>query len=1403
MGGKTATSQQSISIPPEVLARYSAANEAASTAASKPFQQYSTDPSAFVAQLNPTQNAGIAGTNTFAQAANPYYQAATQQVWNAQDQAAPYNTYANDNITTAQNTGQGLANTSLASLAGAGAAAAPLQGAAGQNYTTAFNSAQPFNQAAGSLYGAGLAGAQPLNQAAQTGLSSALSTASPYQGIATGLAGAGAQAVNPSNLDQAAIQKYLSPYLQTVLGGTAGILNQQNQQQQAGQLGDAIRSGGFGGDRAGIAAANLEQQQNLANSQIYSGILNQGYGQALSTAQQQQGLGLGAAQANRAALQNAAGQFLGIGQQGYGQQTGTAEAQAALGQQIYGQATGTGQAVQGLGQQQYAQGMGLGAAQQGLGQQEYAQGANTAAQQAALGQQQYGQALGAAQAQAALGQQIFGQGNTTAEQIAGLGTAAQSAGLQGAQAQLAAGQTAQQTQQAGQTALYNQFLQQQSYPFQTAQFLANVAEGTGSLSGSTTTTQQPGGFFSDERLKEDIKPIGKTYDGQQIYSYRYKGEPKTQIGLIAQEVAKKHPDAVGLAGGYGTVDYSLATRQAAKRGHFAEGGVAGFDPALAQAMLQNGQGMFGPYMTAAGGVPYGGSGRVPSANLPVAELKVAPGLAAQPSGLERDKQIADLATQTAKGADWVKSHIPKGDADLTSGIDAMRAASSFDPTANDNFAFQRGGVARMKRYASGGLANGVTEDAMPYSEVNNPGLDIPEETPNLKLATPGQLPGGQQSGLGQLVSGLTAAAKFGASLGLGFAGGGVAGRHGYDTGGNIFATNDGGGYDSTDYVDANGNPVPKPEPHTTIPVGAHALIGGGLVPSGNTFDVPSGGASASWTPPAAARVDAAPAALGAGAGGLGATLGPAIARAVTPRRGVPSRGGLAPSAGTTTPVDSGIPDDVLNPGLGAEARADNADSGVVAAMPGGLGDIAPPVAAGAPADLTNATPNVGNIRAPAGPNPVSSGLGAIASQAGHGAQDIGHGLADAFRKFNAGGEQNWVPLLAAIGAMGSAPTRSLGVALARGLETGALTYPQIQSTLAQQKLLGAQAAHTQANVGLTQANTFNTMQAKAPPGTVAVPGIGPHGEQIPGPDGTPWHYQLQVGATDYGVGPAGAAATGAPTAIAAPHAAAGSTLAPSAATDAAMQSAYRVDPTQPGVANHARALALNPELAPQDEAERAAVQTRIGSLQDVDAARRQYLQLGQAINSLSNGTLTGQGADFERRNQLANVYNTTLNILGLKSDPTVTADLQQAQIIDKIKTLMGSQLAHQNDERAAKIATALSSVLPGGEQQRGAANEVLANMMVQNQQRGDLSQYYNNYVNRYGLALNVGNAFQKDTTDAYNREQGTLPKFMASGAFGPAVNALRSTNPAVRDAAIKAIDAKYGPNFHRYLTGGQ
>lgn len=505
MGGKSGTTTSTVSIPPDVLKRYNAVNTRAEQVASKPFQPYTGQ---FVAGITPTQQAGISATNQYAQSAQPYFQAATGQLGQAQ--------------------GQGQ---------------------------------QAIQQAFGSL-GQGVDVGQQYAQAATQGIGSALQAGQPYQGAATQAALAGGQAITPENLN---IQGYMNPYTQSVADTTFQALRQQQQQEMAGQTANAIRSGAFGGDRAGLVAANLARQQQLGTAQAMAPIYQQGYSQALGAATNM-------AQNNRAALQNLASQLQGIGQQGFGQQM-------------------------------------------------------TAAQQmAGLGQQQFGQGLGAAQQLGALGQQQYGMGAGTAQQLAALGTGAQQSALQGAQAQLGAGTLEQQTQQADLTARYQQFLQERGYDFQVAQFLANIAMGTGALSGSTTTTQQPMPFFSDRRVKDDVKEIGKTHDGQPIYSFKYKGDDATRIGLMAQDVEKKHPEAVYDMGGVKGVDYKQATEGAERperysgglipasqggsvyepgayaRGGYAPGGLV--DPNDIQAILAAQREAMGPF--AEGGI-YGGS----------------------------------------------------------------------------------------------------------------------------------------------------------------------------------------------------------------------------------------------------------------------------------------------------------------------------------------------------------------------------------------------------------------------------------------------------------------------------------------------------------------------------------------------------------------------------------------------------------------------------------------------------------------------------------------------------------------------------------------------------------------------------------------------------------------------------
>jgi hypothetical protein len=90
--------------------------------------------------------------------------------------------------------------------------------------------------------------------------------------------------------------------------------------------------------------------------------------------------------------------------------------------------------------------------------------------------------------------------------------------------------------------------------FSRGQSTSKEKPGMGKFIGSVIGAAAAG---SDARLKEDITPVGRNADGLTVYQYRYKGEPEVYTGVMAQEVAKKKPSALGpMVNGFLTVDYS-------------------------------------------------------------------------------------------------------------------------------------------------------------------------------------------------------------------------------------------------------------------------------------------------------------------------------------------------------------------------------------------------------------------------------------------------------------------------------------------------------------------------------------------------------------------------------------------------------------------------------------------------------------------------------------------------------------------------------------------------------------------------------------------------------------------------------------------------------------------------------
>ena len=388
------------------------------------------------------------------------------------------------------------------------------------------------------------------------------------------------------------INQYMSPYLQDVVDQTMKRLDYTQGQQRSNQSGQAVMNGAYGGDRGGIAAANLAYTQDMTRGSTLADLLNTGYNQAVSTATGQQNVQ--AANLNRL--------LQGAGVEG---QTGLAAAN-----------------------------------------------------------------------------QLFNQGSTE-----------------------------QQTNQAGMSGLYNQFQQQQSYPFQVVDFLARVAEGTGALSGSTTSTTTPGGFFSDRRLKTDIKRVGYTDDGMPIYKYKYKGDPeeKTQIGFMADEVEKKHPEAVGVAAGFKTVDYDKATPKSL--GGSMGGGVGMAD--ARQGFADGGMGMYGSALN------------IPTDSGPQRQLMVAGDLPAQESGLTK---AADAASSIASLASTGKDVYDFG----KKGYDWLNTDSEKD------MAYGLAGVGAYR----GGRINKAAGGPLPYETGDKKtGLDIPTEpTTHNELIKPSSAP---------------------------------------------------------------------------------------------------------------------------------------------------------------------------------------------------------------------------------------------------------------------------------------------------------------------------------------------------------------------------------------------------------------------------------------------------------------------------------------------------------------------------------------------------------------------------------------------------------------------------------------------------------------------------------------
>lgn len=170
---------------------------------------------------------------------------------------------------------------------------------------------------------AGIGAYQPYMTAGGQNVTAGAGALGEATGVLRGATGQISQLAQP--IGQQQIQNYMNPYNNLVLNQQLQEMQRQADMQQQGLNAQAVRAGAFGGSRQGIAQQELNRNLMQTQNQAIAQALQQNYGQALNTAQQQQQMGLAAA-----------GQLgaLGQGIGSLGTQMGNLGVQqAALGQQ--------------------------------------------------------------------------------------------------------------------------------------------------------------------------------------------------------------------------------------------------------------------------------------------------------------------------------------------------------------------------------------------------------------------------------------------------------------------------------------------------------------------------------------------------------------------------------------------------------------------------------------------------------------------------------------------------------------------------------------------------------------------------------------------------------------------------------------------------------------------------------------------------------------------------------------------------------------------------------------------------------------------------------------------------------------------------------------------------------------
>jgi hypothetical protein len=409
--------------------------------------------------------------------------------------------------------------------------------------------------------------------------------------------------------------------------------------------------------------------------------------------------------------------------------------------------------------------------------------------------------------------------------------------------------------------------------------------------------------------------------------------------------------------------------------------------------------------------------------------------------------------------------------------------------------------------------------------------------------------------------------------------------------------------------------------------------------------------------------------------------------------------------------------------------------------------------------------------------PQQAGLGAAQSQQiANAASDPHKSLWDRIKE-----PENLIPLLTAIGVMGTTPTRHLGVALASGLTAGAQAYlptQQQQANIAQTK---ATTAQTQAQASRIQQVTMDDISRAMGYGN-AVAQLDPNGKYQT-PDGRRWSL-VQKGSLQPGAGATG----GAPT--------------------------YKmIGPVGQQVAAQA-ANKYNSMVWEHPEQEKQQ-QDQAQQIQDAGLQARENLLATQRWESsmAHNQDILSPGSGSDFRAHAVSMLNTALRAVGHPEMQVKEGDLEAAQMAAKTSTGIAALHEAEGNQRSFGALKAFLQATPNTQMQRGAALNLMADEHIQNQEAIDKMNYLqevdkeNQRVNgvpprRYLPGDTLVNGYNQEFREGdYERDRNNFAAILQAKSYPAVMNVLQNGTPEQKQQKYDELDAAYGRNFHRYFTG--